>query len=403
MEAGEEIALGEPGVTDRERAAAGRQTIAERSRELLIGNRRRGVEQLAAPLPEGVDLLRVWSPRDPEALRARIGDNSLDVWAEGDVLHVLWRGEGEDVHLGGGIEPRLWPVDGAGDLWEASVRIRNLPDAVITIAAFHLGGDDPTPSATTLVWRGPRAGPLRRRVVGPLRGTMEQHDVPASRAGSARPVTVYRPPGLDCSRPIVGCILADGQSTQGFAEVVEAAIADGSLPPVVLVGVHSGAGHRSQGLLGDRRAQEYIPGWNRYRFDAHLQFVTDDVIPWATRKIGAARTRWIAGGFSNGAAWAIAAAQRRPDVFGAVAAFSAGVVPRRLTSRARAEGVRHYLAAGVLEPGFRRSTKEWAERLKRAGLPCHHHEWAGGHDPVWWENELPGALAWLIRPQKPGD
>lgn len=217
-----------------------------------------------------------------------------------------------------------------------------------------------------------------------------------SRGGAARSVTVYRPPALDTSRPVVGCILADGESTLGVAEVLEPAIADGSVPPLLLVGVHSAAGRSRQGLLADRRAQEYVPGWNRYRFDAHLDFVTDDVIPWATKNMAEEVTAWIAAGFSNGAAWSVAAAQRRPDIFGAVAAFSAGVVPRRLMSRARAAHIRHYLAAGVLEPGFRRSTKEWAERVKRAGLPCHHHEWAGGHDPVWWENEFPGALAWLI-------
>jgi enterochelin esterase-like enzyme len=58
--------------------------------------------------------------------------------------------------------------------------------------------------------------------------------------------------------------------------------------------------------------------------------------------------------------------------------------------------VRHYLAAGTLEEGFRRSTLEWATRLRRAGVPCSHHEWPGGHDPFWWERTLPDALAWLL-------
>ena len=34
----------------------------------------------------------------------------------------------------------------------------------------------------------------------------------------------------------------------------------------------------------DRRTQEYLPGHHRRRFDAHLRFVTDEVIPWATRQ-----------------------------------------------------------------------------------------------------------------------
>jgi hypothetical protein len=43
----------------------------------------------------------------------------------------------------------------------------------------------------------------------------------------------------------------------------------------------------------------------------------------------------------KGGAWAIAAAQRRPEVFAGVAVLSAGVVPGRITARTRAAGVRH--------------------------------------------------------------
>jgi enterochelin esterase-like enzyme len=89
-------------------------------------------------------------------------------------------------------------------------------------------------------------------------------------------------------------------------------------------------------------------------------------------------------------------------VFPAVAAFSAGVVPQRLTSRSRAARVRHYLAAGTLEAGFRTATRQWAQRLQRAGLPCHHREWIGGHDDLWWQQQLPAALAWLLAPEAAG-
>jgi enterochelin esterase-like enzyme len=151
----------------------------------------------------------------------------------------------------------------------------------------------------------------------------------------------------------------------------------------------------------DLRSQEYlpggdrIPGGNRRRFTGHLEFVVGEVIPWAAGRFGVREGPWVAAGFSNGAAWAIGAAQRRPDVFDAVAAFSAGVVPRQLSRQARTARVRHYLAAGTLEAGFRKMTREWAERLQRAGLSCHHHEWVGGHDSYWWDQQLPGALAWL--------
>ena len=54
------------------------------------------------------------------------------------------------------------------------------------------------------------------------------------------------------------------------------------------------------------------------------------------------------------------------------------------------------LENGTLEPGFRRATREGAERLQRAGLPCRHTEWIGGHDSLWWEQQLPVALGWLL-------
>ena len=79
-----------------------------------------------------------------------------------------------------------------------------------------------------------------------------------------------------------------------------------------------------------------------------------------------------------------------------MAAFSVGVVPPRVGGKARTAGVRHYLAAGTLETGFRRATRQWAQRLQRAGLDCHHHEWVGGHDPLWWRQQLPAALEWLL-------
>jgi hypothetical protein len=137
VEGGEEIAYGHPSVTDQERAAAGRETVAERSRAQLEGNRRRAAERYAAAAtadagePDADEATRVWYPREAEALRSRVCDAPLAVWAEDDVLHVLWRGEADEVQLGSGVQPPLWPVPGSDDLWEASLRIRHLAEAVI--------------------------------------------------------------------------------------------------------------------------------------------------------------------------------------------------------------------------------------------------------------------------------
>ena len=52
---------GDPSVTDAERSAAGRETIAARWQALLPGNRSRAAAQYAAGgLPEGQEVVRVW-------------------------------------------------------------------------------------------------------------------------------------------------------------------------------------------------------------------------------------------------------------------------------------------------------------------------------------------------------
>ena len=68
--------------------------------------------------------MRVWRPRAPAELRARLIEPPLAVRAEGDVLHVLWQGEADEVWLSSWVQPWLWPVEGIADLWEASLRIR---------------------------------------------------------------------------------------------------------------------------------------------------------------------------------------------------------------------------------------------------------------------------------------
>jgi enterochelin esterase-like enzyme len=411
MEAGEEVAYGDPYVSDAERAAAGRETLAERTRALLPANRERAAARYASgEYPDGEEVQRVWRARDPADLRGRLGTGHLAVWAEDDVLHVLWRGDGDQPHdqvlLSGGVSVPMWPVEGAAGLWEASLRIRRLDEAVISLYVQALQPADPPfgrPPADQLTWHGPRA-PQGATAGGatagdgaagrPLAGEFSEHVVESAAVRAARAVSVYVPSAEFRAGPLPGCVLADGESTWAFAEVLEAAIASGAAPPVVLVGVHNGGDPADPAKRSEVRAQEYLPRYKPRRFAAHLSFVSGEVIPWAAAEFPVAGGPWISAGFSNGAAWAIGAAQRRPDVFGGVAAFSAGIVPQRVAGPSR--GVRHFLAAGTLEEGFRRATREWAERLRRAGVPYSHREWAGGHDPFWWQHYLPDALAWLL-------
>jgi hypothetical protein len=216
VEAGEEIAYGDPSVTDAQRAAAGRETLGERSRAPLKANRRRAAQHAASTLPDDQQLVRVWQPRDPEALRVRLGNTPLAAWAEDDILHVLWRGQADEVHLAAGIQPQLWPVQGAKDLWEASVRIRRLAEAVITIAVLPRRADDDQGSQISdkLVRRGPQA-PVLLPTAASLAGAITEHVLDSAALGAPRAVTVYHPPGQPT--PLLGCVLADGGAARSFA------------------------------------------------------------------------------------------------------------------------------------------------------------------------------------------
>jgi hypothetical protein len=374
-EQGEVLAAGDWLVSDAERAAAGRETVAERFRRLLPANRDRAARQYAdGGLPDGQDIVRVWFPRDAASLETRLDDRPFAVWAQDDVLHVLWRAEADQAALAGGIQLPLWPVDGQPGLWEASVRVRDLDEAMISIAMYAIRARDAQPvfpSGEPLVFRGPRApAPAPDRA---LTGEVQQHVLPA-------------------------CVLADGQSVSSFAPELEATILAGTTPPTVLVGVHDASVRNpARPPKADLRALEYLPMLRSRRFAAHLSFVSDEVVPWAAGRFPVAPRPWIAAGYSNGAVWAITAAQRRPDLFSGVAALSAGMVPRRVARSSHQ--VRHYLAAGTLEPGFRRATSAWAARLERAGMTHAHREWAGGHDSLWWNSQLPAALTWLLERQ----
>ena len=88
VRAGEEIACGDPSVSDADRAAAGRETLSERWQALLEVNRSRAAAQFTAGgLPDGQDMVRVWCPRDPAALLARLGGEPLTAWAGGHDQH----------------------------------------------------------------------------------------------------------------------------------------------------------------------------------------------------------------------------------------------------------------------------------------------------------------------------
>jgi hypothetical protein len=106
--------------------------------------------------------VRVWRPRPLDDLRARLGGERARIWAEGDILEVLWRGDTDRLECSGGLQYPFWRA-GRSDIWELSVSIPRLAEAIISLIPIPLshvqhvfGG---TLSEAPLHFRGARAAP----------------------------------------------------------------------------------------------------------------------------------------------------------------------------------------------------------------------------------------------------
>ncbi|MFF0865015.1 alpha/beta hydrolase [Nonomuraea sp. NPDC003560] len=378
---GDKVAFGEAGVTDEERAAAGRETLAQRNQALLRGNRRRARRRYAHELPDGVHFARVWRRRALAELRPLLTGGPLAVWGEDDdVLHVLW--QGPNAQLVGGVRFPMWPVKGAADLWELSLRVRHLDRAVIGVTAVPPGG-----RPVERIWHGSRAAPAPATAVR-LAGTLVTREISSVHLGKRRAITVYRPPGP--IRPMPLCLLADGQAAESHARVLEPAILAGALPPLILVGPHAAG---APGPYPDGRAREYLPYADPRRFAAHLAFVVGEVLPGFPEA-----SHVISAGFSEGAAFALTAADRCPGRIAAAVALSPDLLPQLLDTSVR---VPRYLAAGTLEPASLDCARSLAARLAGAGVAHRCTAWIGGHDGYWWRVHLLAALTWLARQPLP--
>jgi enterochelin esterase-like enzyme len=341
---------------------------------------------------------RQWTVAD---LQDRKAGAHAPVWADGDTLTFVYHGVADHVQVCCGVQFPMTRVADS-DYWVLSVRIRDLPKAVIGYAFFpSRAGGAPPPQPAFQEWRGPEAPPAPRRATR-LQGKTQTYTLDSTALKARRELTVYTPPHHDPHHAIPVVYLADGQSVPDYAALIDPLIVDGALPSVLLVGVNtpptSSAIGGAYDVSQDPRAQEYLPGVNAERFAAHEQFFVNEVAAWAERTLGAAadRGRRAILGVSNGAAFAIAMGLRHADRYSAVLAFSvAGSIPQTPLGWTAGVAPRQYLVAGTLEI-FRGTTSAWAKTLDRLHVDHVYRERVCGHDFLMWQEEFPGAVAWAF-------
>lgn len=351
----------------------------------------------------GVQIVdRAWTA---ETLTARWAEAGAPVWADGDELTFVYQGEADQVLVLSGIQMPLQRLQGT-DLWVLTAQIEGLSKAVIGYYFVPLRDGRPVEGAEAwgipAQWRGPEAPPRPERAET-LRGELQEHVLDSKALGERRSVTVYLPPGHDPARRTQVVYAADGQSVARMATILDPQIAQGNVPPVVVIGVHASLNPDQGTLLDpsgpDLRGQEYLWGLDEERFERHERFFVFEVAEWAERAFGVAsdREHRAVFGYSNGGAFAVIMGIRHPERFGHVLAFSLarGPAGRPPSDWPAGEGPRHYLFAGTLEP-FREITSQWADQLSALGVEHVYRERVCGHDMTVWEEEFPAAVAWAF-------
>lgn len=243
-------------------------------------------------------------------------------------------------------------------------------------------------------------------------GRVERHRVPGTAPVGDRDAWVYLPPGHDHTAgvPLPVAVLCDGDmwfGRLGFGDTLDAMIADGALPPLVVVAPDA----------VDRRTRWRDLGGR----EPFVAFLADELLPWAAGRwpLTTAPGRTVVAGQSLGGTTALYAGHLRPDRFGNVLAQSAslwwrpGLPPPtaakppvygtpwlagRYASRPTARPVTVHLDVGLHEGSMVDHHRALHDALRSAGHRVTCDAYNGGHDYACWHGALADGLARLLGP-----
>lgn len=322
------------------------------------------------------------------SLEGRLGADKAGVFVDGDRITFLGKGATNPLIIPDWMQ--LKPIrDEARNLWVSQIR---MPDAKRFFFTYWVQEDD---KRVRRIFRAPRA-PKAPKTAAKLLGALQTIPFSSRELGEARNLTIYLPPNGD--KPLNAVYMADGQSCADFARILEPLILAKRVAPTAIIGLFHG---EFKGDIAhydfnqDFRAREYLKFVDPARFESHLRFVTEEVVPWAERKfnlVPGPRHRALFG-FSNGGAFALVASAERPDIFGAALPFSIAVFDRDDFRKGiqRKRLPKYWITAGTME-SFSRLSQSATDLLREAHASVRYDTYVAGHDSQMWELGFANAM-----------
>lgn len=250
-----------------------------------------------------------------------------------------------------------------------------------------------------------KGAPIGQVTVQPADSSIHIEQIESRYLHERRSILVYVPSGVRHA-PLPVIYVADGLAPQVGAALHTLAAA-GLAREVIVVGIAPGPAFDGMPTAetlrqnGERRTEEYLLAYphGKARFDAHEQFVLQEVLPLIEKKWGASADRRdrVVMGQSNGAAWALFMASRHPDQFSTAIALSFGWKPTLAQLRKGGAIERLYLSVGTREPpAFAVRSRQAAEILAPHASWLRFDVTPDEHGQTAWDQRYRDALAWVF-------
>jgi len=338
-----------------------------------------GILTLAVQIKWNPPYQVVEKPANVSSYVQKLKGKTQGIFVDRDVMTMISRGKANSLLILDWYKaPFTYIAD--QDAWVSQTRMKDWNQAF-----FQYTVKDGSGKTTPDFFRGAKA-PKMPTFQNPLKGTVTEYTLKSEALAEDRKIFVYLPPDAPKNIPFI--VMADGAACTALAQVVEPEILAKRIRPVAIVGVPNGGYRGGDGpfdMAKDFRAKEYLKMFDPERFSAHLKFVCDEVIPWAREKfeLSTKFEETAVFGFSNGGAFAFAAAIDRPDVFGLSFACSIAATDIEGTRAKSLKDVKtkFYVQAGTLEV-FIKNTTALHEILTAKGIESHLRVFVSGHEFV---------------------